>query len=100
LQNAEHSCAPTEEEQSAAAGGNVLVVTGAGAEKVTEFVVTSTEPGGRLGTPEAAHRSVAAFDAPVVLFQSVIEVAAGSMADILAQLTVSGGLWPVFNGGD
>jgi hypothetical protein len=55
----------------------VLVVAGAGAEEVAELVVTSAEPGGRSWTLEAAHRSVAAFEAPVVLLQPIVQVAAG-----------------------
>ena len=54
---------------------------------VAQFVVSSTEPGGRSGALEPAHRPVSTFQAAVVLFQSVISVAAGAMAHLLAQLS-------------
>jgi hypothetical protein len=69
-----------------ARGGNVLVVLGSRAKVVAEFVVSSTEAGGRSGTLEAAHGPVSAFQAAVVLFQSVISVAAGAMTHLLAEL--------------
>ena len=58
-----------EEEYSAAVCGNMM---GAGAEDVSELIVPSAEPGRGSGTFEAAHRSVSAFEAPVILFQPVI----------------------------
>src|SRR3954454_10101411 len=45
LQDGQHGRSPPEVEQSLAVGGNVLVVAGAEAEKVAEFVVSATEPG-------------------------------------------------------
>ena len=66
--------------------GNMLVVTGAGAEAVSEFIVPAAKPGRGSGTFEAAHRLVSAFDAPVILFQPVVEVAAGPVPHLLAQL--------------
>jgi hypothetical protein len=64
----------------------VLVVTRAGTEGVSEFIVPSAEPGRGSGTLEAAHRSVSAFEAPVILFQPVVEVAAGPVPHPFAQL--------------
>src|SRR5688500_14606526 len=64
----------------------MLVVTRAGAEDVSEFIVLPAEPGRRLGTFEAAHWSVAAFETPVILFQPVIEVAAGPVPHPFAEL--------------
>ncbi len=46
FQDGPHRHGPAEELQSAAAGGNVLVVAGARAEEVAKLVVASTEPGG------------------------------------------------------
>src|SRR3954454_578567 len=86
FQEAQHGHGPPEKEQSAAIGGNVLVRTGTEAEEVPEFVVTSAEPGGRSRALEAAHRPVAAFDAPVVLLQPVVQVAAGPVPNPPAQL--------------
>src|SRR3954453_6988002 len=45
LQDGQHRHSPPEKEESAAIGGNVLVVAGAEAEKVAQFVVGATEPG-------------------------------------------------------
>jgi hypothetical protein len=42
----QHGRGPPEVEESAAIGGNVLMVAGAEAEKVMEFVVGLAEPGG------------------------------------------------------
>jgi hypothetical protein len=49
-----------------------VVVTGARAEVVPEFVVPSTEPAGRSGALEAAHEPVSAFEAQVVLLQAIV----------------------------
>ena len=46
LQDGQHGRGPPEVEQSAAVGGNVLVVAGAEAEKVAQVIVSATEPGG------------------------------------------------------
>src|SRR3954447_3803431 len=50
----------------------MLVLAGAGAEKVAKLIMTSTEPGGRSGRLEAPHRPVAAFDASVILLDGLI----------------------------
>ena len=59
-------------EQSAAVGGDVLVVAGAGAEKGAELVIASTEPLGGPEGLEAAHTSDPAFHAPMILLQPII----------------------------
>src|SRR4051794_17319702 len=46
FQDGQHGHAAAEELEPAAIGGNVLVMAGAEAEKVAEFVVGSAEPGG------------------------------------------------------
>jgi hypothetical protein len=46
-------------------------------EVVAQFVVTSTEPGRRSGALETAHGPGSAFEAAVLLFQSIVPVAAG-----------------------
>ena len=46
LQDGQHRHTSPEMEQSAAIGGNVLMVAGARAEKVSQFVIRATEPGG------------------------------------------------------
>ena len=87
LQDCEHGRGMTKELQSATSGGNVLVVMESRTEMVAQFVVSSTEPRGGSGTLKAAHRPVSAFQATMVLFQSIVFVAAGPMANILAQLS-------------
>src|SRR5690349_951152 len=47
LQDGQHGHGPLEVEESAAIGGNVLVVAGARAEDVAQFIVSATEPSGR-----------------------------------------------------
>ena len=44
FENSEHTAGTTQVKQATAAGGDVLVVAGAGAEEVAELVVASTEP--------------------------------------------------------
>ena len=70
MQDGQHGRGPPEVEESAAIGGYVLVVAGARAEEVAQFIVCATEPGGRSGAFEAPHGPVAAFDAAVILLQS------------------------------
>ena len=53
-------------EQAAAVGRDMLVVAGAGTEKVAELIIAATEAFGRGEALEAAHASDAAFDAAVV----------------------------------
>src|SRR5829696_9747801 len=71
--------------QAMAVGGDVLIVAGAGAEEVAEFVVAPTEALGGGEALEAAHTSDAAFDAAMILFQAIVFVATGPMGDPAAQ---------------
>ncbi len=50
-----------------------------GPEVVTEFVVGCAEPGGGVKGAEPAHRIVALLDAPVVLLDPVVHIAAGAV---------------------
>src|SRR3954463_4083931 len=59
---------------------------GAGTEKVAQFIVSATEPGGRSGALEAPHGPVATLDAAVILLQPVVQVGAGPVPHALAQL--------------
>src|SRR3954447_9845196 len=86
FQDGQHRHGAAEELESAAIGGNVLVVAGARAEKVAEFIVSPAEPGGRSRALEAPHGPVSAFDAAVILLQPVIQVATGPVPHTLAQL--------------
>src|SRR3954467_12345785 len=45
LQDSQHGHTPPEVEQSAAIGGNMLMVAGAEAEEVAQFIVSPAEPG-------------------------------------------------------
>ena len=85
MQDGQHGRGPPEVEQSAAIGGNMLMGAGAEAEKVAQFIVSATEPGGSSWAFEPAHRSVATFDAPVILLQPVIQVATASVPHIFAE---------------
>src|SRR5215204_1166566 len=71
LQDGQHGHTPPEVEQSAAIGGNVLVVARVRAEEVAQFIVGPAEPSRRSRAFEAPHGSIAAFDAAVVLLQPV-----------------------------
>src|SRR3954453_18454536 len=86
FQDGQHGHAAAEELESAAIGGNVLVVAEARAGKVAQFVGGSAEPGGRSGTLEAPHGPITAFDAAVVLLQPVVQVATGPVPHTFAQL--------------
>src|SRR3954464_12517195 len=77
LQDGQHCHAAAEELESAAIGGNMLMVAGARAEEAAQFIVCATEPSGGSGAFEAPHWSVAPFDAAVVLLQPVIQVSTG-----------------------
>ena len=72
LENGERTGGATEVNEATAAGGNMLVVAGVGAEEVTELVVASTEALRGGEALEAAHTSCAAFHALVVLLKPVI----------------------------
>ena len=84
-ENGERGCHTTEMKQTAADCGSVLVVAGARAEVVAEFVVGSTVPVGRGEALEPTHTSDPTFDAPVILLEPVIPVSVGTVSDPLAQ---------------
>src|SRR3954464_7974587 len=85
LQDGQPGRGPLEVEQSAAIGGPMLMVAGARAEKVAQVIVNPAEPGGRSRAFETPHGSIAAFDAAVVLFQPVVQVATGPVPHIFAE---------------
>ena len=60
--------------------------TEAGTKEVTQFIVSSTEPLSRSWTLEPTHRLVSTFDATVILFQAIVERAAGAVLHGFAQL--------------
>ena len=65
--------------QATVVGWDMLVMAGARAKEVAEFVVAPTEALGGGEALEAAHTSDAAFDAAVVLFQAIVFIATGAM---------------------
>ena len=71
--------------QSAVSGGNMMMGAEAETEEVPQFVVASTEPPCRVRALEPAHWLVAAFDATMILLQSVVEVTAGAVLHVLPQ---------------
>src|SRR5215211_7133340 len=85
LQDGQHRHGAAEELESAAIGGNVLVVAGTRAEEVAQFIVSATDPSRRSRTFGPPHGPVSAFDAAVILLQPVIQVATGPVPHILAQ---------------
>jgi len=85
LQDGERSAGATVVKQTTAVGGDRLVVAGLEAEEVAEFVIASKEPLRRIEALEGAHTSYAAFNAPMILFQSVILVGAGPVHNAPAE---------------
>jgi hypothetical protein len=71
--------------QTAAVGGDMLVVTGAKTKKSAKLVIPSTEPVGGAEFLGAPHTSDPTFDAPVVLLEPVVFVCAGPMNNLPAQ---------------
>ncbi len=82
LEDCEGGGGTAEMKPATAGGGDVLVVAGAEAEEVAEFVVASTEPLRRREALEAAHASDAAFDAAVVLLQGTVNLGRGWQPDL------------------
>jgi hypothetical protein len=71
-ENGERDGGTTEVKQATTAGGDILIVAGAETEEVAKLVMALAEPLRRSEALEAPHTSDAAFDAPMILFQSVI----------------------------
>jgi hypothetical protein len=76
LQHTRNRCGAAKEVEPAAVGGDWLIGSGAGTEKVTQFVVGATEFASRSWPLEPAHRAVAAFNTAMILLQSVVEILA------------------------
>jgi hypothetical protein len=74
--------------QTAAVGGNMLVVTSTETEKGAELVIASAEPLGRPERLEAPHTSDPAFHAAVVLLDPVVQVGIGPVFHLSAQRRV------------
>ena len=71
--------------QSAAVGGDALVVAGAGAERGAELVMPSTEPRGGPERLEGPHTPGPAPQAAVALLQPVVLVGAGPVRGVLSR---------------
>ena len=74
LHNAHRDASMIEEVTASTGGRNVLVVTAATAEEVTEFIVLSAKPVGGIMLLEPAHTSDPSFDPAMVLLESVVQV--------------------------
>jgi hypothetical protein len=71
LEDGERRCGATEVEQATAVGRGMLIVAGAGAEKIAELVVASAEALGGAEALEPAHTSCAPLYAPMVLLKPI-----------------------------
>jgi hypothetical protein len=85
LHDADCNSGLVEKSMASAGGWNVLVVAGSAAEEVTEFIVLSAEPVGRVMLLEAAHTSDPSLDPAMVLFKSIVQVDVRPVADVAAQ---------------
>jgi hypothetical protein len=85
LHNANRDARMIEEVTASTGGRNVLVVTAAAAEEVTEFIVLSAKLACRIMLLEAAHTSDPSFDPTMVLFKSIVQVHICPVADFAAQ---------------
>src|ERR1700722_6478351 len=85
FQDTQNRCGAAKEVEPAVVGGDLLIGSGAGTEKATQLVVGATEFASRSWALEPAHRTVAAFDAAMILLQSVIEILAVAMAHTCSQ---------------
>jgi hypothetical protein len=85
LHDAHRDASLLEKVTASAACWNVLVVTGSAAKEVAKFIVLAAEAVGRAMLFEAAHTLDPSFDPAMVLFQSIVQIHARPMADIVAQ---------------
>ena len=83
-------------------GERNALVDGAGrAQEVADLVEGSAEAMSRIEILEAAHRAVASFYAPVILFHHVVFVLTGAVVDVRAKFVGNGlGIAGVAVGGD
>jgi hypothetical protein len=80
LQHAQNRCGAANEVESAVVGGDLMIGLGVGTEEITQLVVSATEFASRSWAIEPARRTVAAFDAAMILLQSIVEVLAVALA--------------------
>src|ERR1700761_2971649 len=85
FQHPQNRCGAAKKVEPAVVGGDLLIGTGAGTEKVTQLVIGPAEFASRSSALEPAHRTVAAFDAAMILLQSVIEILVVAMPHTFAQ---------------
>ena len=82
LQHIQNSGGPAKEAESEAGSGDWLTGTIVGSEEVAEFIEGSAEEARRSWALEPAHRAVAAFNAAMILLQSVVEILAVAMPHV------------------
>jgi hypothetical protein len=85
LQHPQNRCGAAEEVESAVVGGDLLIGSGAGTEEVAQLVVDTTKFVSRSWALEPTHRTVATFDAVMILLQPVVEILAVAMPHTCAQ---------------
>src|ERR1700761_9431927 len=85
FQHPQNRCGAAKKVEPAVVGWDLLIGLGAGTEKVTQLVVGATDFPSRSWALEPAHRTVAAFDAAMILLQSIIEILAVAMPHPCAQ---------------
>src|SRR3954468_6829404 len=80
---------------------NVLVDVAGRAQEVADLIEGPAEALSRIEVLEAAHRPVASFYAPVILFDHVVFVLAGAVVNVRAELLGNGlGIAGMAVGGD
>ena len=88
-------------DRSACRQRNRLVDVAGRSQKVADLVEGAAEAMSRIETLEPAHRPVASFYAPVILFNHVVFVLAGAVIDVRAEFLGDGpGIAGMAVGGD
>jgi len=85
FQYAQNRCGAAKKVEPAVVGGDLLIGSGAGTEEVAQLVVGPAKSASRSWALEPAHRTVAAFDATMILLEPVIEILAVAMPHTGAQ---------------
>src|SRR4051812_40921720 len=80
---------------------NVLVDVAGRAQEVADLIEGPAEAMSRIEVLEAAHRPIASFYSPVILFDHVVFVLAGAVVDVVAKFLGNGlGIAGMAVGGD
>jgi hypothetical protein len=82
FQHTQNRCDAAKESKPTIVGGDLLIGSAAGTEKVTQLVVGPAEFAGRSWALEPAHLTVSVFDAAMILLEALIEIPAVAMQHI------------------